>query len=136
MQEVKAAKARSEKGEPPQSLSAASNIKKTTPEVGPRAGPGGSVAPTGMLGPTPLTAVQAMRIVLSMIPKDSKLGYMTADGSLVPLKLNNLREEHGAAERVVPAATVTPQPGALRHFSESHLPPWHETVQCCGTVGS
>ena len=89
-----------------------------------------------MLGPTPPVAAQAMLTVLSMLPKDSKLGHKTADGFFVPLNLNNLREEHGAAERVVPAATVTPQPGALRLFSKSHLAPWHETVQCRGTVGS
>ena len=68
-------------------------------------------------------AAQGMLTVLSMLPKDSKLGYKTVDGFFVPLNLNNLRVEHGAAQRVVPAATVTPQPGALRLFSESHLAP-------------
>ena len=61
-----------------------------------------------MLGPTPPVAAQAMLTVLSMLPKDSKLGHKTADGFFVPLNLNNLRVEHGAAERVVPAATVNP----------------------------
>ena len=56
----------------------------------PRAAPGGSVAPTGMVGQTPPVAAQAMLTVLSMLPKDSKLGYRTADGFSRATELEHL----------------------------------------------
>lgn len=57
-----------------------------------------------------------MLTMLQMLPEGSKLGFKTSDGFFVPLNLNNLQVQLGAAEKLADAAVTNFLPGSFSTF--------------------
>lgn len=118
---MKAAKVRRGLGQPPQPLEAAVEAEQEV-EGATRSGAtplhaSQPTSPRALVGKgsesTTPKAARAMLTVLQILPEGSKLGYKTCEGFFVPLNVNNLQVEHGAAERLAEAPPAVSYRGAL-----------------------